>query len=352
MRSTKFISGFLGAILLAGIAAAPSFAQDQYPQYPPPGQYPPADQNQQPYPPQGQYPPAGQYPQAQYPQGQYPPPQAPYGQPPMLAPQQLDQLVQPIALYPDGLLAQVLTASTYWNEIPGAAAWANQHAYLRGDALAQGVQQDNLQWDPSVIALLPFPSALNYMAQYMGWTQALGNAVLAQRDQVMDSVQRLRQEAYNYGYLRTTQYSRIYVAGPGDIEIVPVAAGYYYVPYYDPRIVFVRPRPGFFVGDAIRFGGGITIGGAFAPWGWGGVGFGWREHTIVVDHRPWVRTWVNRTDYVHPYAYRPAPGPRIEHHEPRWGYDRDDHHEHEDHYDRDDHHDHDDHHEHGGDHDR
>jgi hypothetical protein len=242
----------------------------------------------------------------------------------MLSPQQLDQLVGPIALYPDGLLAQVLTASTYSNEIPDAAAWANQHAYLHGDALATAIQQDNLNFDPSVMALLPFPSVLNYMAQYMGWTQSLGNAVLSERDQVMDAVQRLRQESYNYGYLRSGPYDRVVYAGPGDIEILPVTPGYYYVPYYNPVVVFARPRPGFFIGGAIHFGPGITIGAGFAPWGWGGVGFGWRTHTILIDRQPWGRTWANRGAYVHPYArpYRAAPGPRVEHHEVRRGEER------------------------------
>src|SRR6202035_5176051 len=98
-----------------------------------------------------------------------------------LTPPQLDQLVSRIALYSDPLLAQVLTASTYWSEIPEAAAWADDHSYLTGDALARAIQEDNLPWDPSVLALLPFPSVLNMMARDMGWTQALGNAVLAQR---------------------------------------------------------------------------------------------------------------------------------------------------------------------------
>jgi len=234
----------------------------------------------------------------------------------MLSPQQLDQLVGPIALYPDGLLAQVLTASTFANQIPDAAAWANAHQYLKGDALAQAMRADNLGFDPSVMALLPFPSVLNYMAQYMSWTQALGNEVLAERNQVMDAVQRLRQRAYEYGYLRDTQYARV-VMQSGAIEMVPVARGYYYVPYYRPVVVFAPPRPGFFVAGAIRFGGGITIGASFAPWGWAGVGFGWHEHTILIDQHPWARTWSNRAVYVHPYAqpYHPTTGPRAEHHD-------------------------------------
>lgn len=355
MPRREIRSYLLGAVLTGTLAAVPVFAQDQYPppgqypqtqQYPPQGQYPPQNQNPPQsgqYPPQGQYPPPqgqpppqqGQYPpqQGQYPpaQGQYPQPpqgqsypaqQAPYppqyGQPPLASPQQLDQLVQPIALYPDGLLAQALTAATFSNEIPDAANWANVHSYLRGDELARAMQQDNLGFDPSVMALLPFPSVLNYMAQYMGWTQALGNAVLAQRPDVMDAVQRMRQEAYNYGYLRNSEYDRVVFGGPGDIEILPVTPGFYYVPYYNPAVVFYRPRPGFFVGAAIRFGPGITVGAAFAPFGWANIGFGWRAHTIIVDNHPWVRTWANRGVYVHPYAvpYRHE-GPRVERHESR-----------------------------------
>jgi hypothetical protein len=361
MQTKRVVATIAGAIFVAGFAIAPALAQDQqqppppgqYPQYSPPpqdtqqgqyppaqGQYPPPAQGQYPqqgqYPPpppaQGQYPQQGQYPpgQGQYPQqGQYPAPQGQYPPPPVMAPQQLDQLVQPIALYPDGLLAQVLTAATFSNEIPDAAAWANQHSFLHGDQLAHAIQEDNLPWDASVLALLPFPQVLNYMAQYMGWTQALGNAVLAQRNDVMDAVQRMRQEAYNYGYLRSNQYERVENAGPDDIEIMPVSPGYYYVPYYDPYVVFAPPRPGFFVGGALRFGPGIVIGAGFAPWGWGHVGFEWRTHALILDGRPWARTWVNRGVYVHPYAVprERYVGPRVERHEVRPVERREEHHE-------------------------
>ena len=90
-----------------------------------------------------------------------PPPPPP---PAALGPSQLDQLVARIALYPDPLLAQVLTASTYWSEIPDAARWADEHSYLKGDALAQAIQADHLQWDPSILGLLAFPSVLDMMA--------------------------------------------------------------------------------------------------------------------------------------------------------------------------------------------
>lgn len=305
-----------GAILATLLVTLPFCARSQdasQQQNPPQQQYPPPEQ----YPPQQQYPPEQPYPPAQYPQGQYPPSQ--YPAPPPMAPQQLDQLVARIALYPDGLLAQILTASTFWNQIPEAATWANQHGYLRGDDLARAIQEDNLPWDPSVIALLPFPSVLDQMARDMNWTQQLGNAVLVQRADVMDAIQRMRQKAYNYGYLRTGPYDRVVFLGPGDIEILPAVAGVYYVPFYNPFAVFAPPRPGFFIAGAIRFGPGITIGTAFAPWGWFGVGFGWRTHVILIDRHPWVRTWANRGVYVHPYAV-PRPryvGPRVERHELR-----------------------------------
>lgn len=219
----------------------------------------------QPYPQQAPYPQQQQNP---YPQQQPYPQQPAYTQPPLLPPQQLDQLVGSIALYPDPLLAHVLTASTYSNEIPAAATWAVQHQYLRGPDLARAIQEDNLPWDSSVLALLPFPSILDRMARDMGWTQQLGNAVLAQRPDIMDSVQRMRQDALNYGYLQSNQYARVLPEG-GQIQIVPVNPDLYYVPVYDPYVVYVRPRPGFFVGGAIRFGPGIGIGAAFSPWGWG-----------------------------------------------------------------------------------
>ena len=114
--------------------------------------------------------------------------------PPMLPPPQLDQLVARIALYPDPLVAQILAAATYPDQIPPAAMWADQHHYLTGAALAGAIQADQLPWDPSVQALLPFPSVLEMMTSDMNWTQQIGNAFLAQQPDVMDAVQRQRQQ--------------------------------------------------------------------------------------------------------------------------------------------------------------
>jgi hypothetical protein len=308
------------AILCAGVVAILSCVAvvAQAPPPPPPQQgYPPPQQQGYPPPQQQGYPAQQGYPQQGYPQQQgYPPPQGyPQQAPSLLAPQQLDDLVQRIALYPDPLLAQVLTGATYWNEIADAATWANQHAYLRGDELSRAMYEDNLSFDPSVLALIPFPSVLDMMARDPGWTQALGNAVLSQRPDVMDAVQRMRQKAMDAGFLQTNAQDRVVVGGPGDIEILPVNPGIVYVPYYNPGVVFVGPRPGFFAGVGITFGPGIFVG-AFAPFGWAGPAFGWRTHDIIIDHRPWVRTWANRGNYAHPYAVpvaRPS-GARVERH--------------------------------------
>src|SRR4029077_1548434 len=89
------------------------------------------------------------------------------------------------------------------------------------------------------------------------------------------------------------------------------------VPYYDPLVVYARPRPGFFVGGAINFGFGVSIGAAFRPWGWGYNHFAWNTHTVIINNAPWHRTWAGRAGYVHPYAAAPryAPPARVEPHE-------------------------------------
>ena len=233
-----------------------------------------------------------------------------------LTPGQLDQLVARIALYPDPLLAQVLTASTYSEQIPDAAQWADQHRYLTGDNLARAITEDNLPWDPSVQALLPFPSVLEMMASNIFWTRQLGDAVLGQQADVMDAVQRMRQKANTFGYLRDCPQYRVLVSGPGFIEILPADPTFYFVPVYDPLLVFGRPRVGVAVG--ISFGPRIAIGAAFGPWGWGQSNIGWATHTLLLDGRPWLRTRGNHETYSHPYpALHQNTGPRVERHELR-----------------------------------
>ena len=242
-----------------------------------------------------------------------------FGQPPppLLHPPALDQLVARIALYPDPLLAQILAAATYPDQIQPAASWSDQHHYLTGQALANAIAADQLPWDPSVQALLPFPSVLDMMASDMAWTSQLGNAFLTQQQDVMEATQRARQRAQNFGYLRTNR--QIVVSGGPYISIMPVDPGVIFVPYYDPAIVFFPPRPGFFIGGAIGFRFSVVIGGYFRPWGWGFNRFDWGRHTVFINNAPWGRRWENRGSYVHPYQVprfegrpRPAEQHRLE----------------------------------------
>ena len=298
MRRAYLLSNVFLSVSLAVVSSVSAFGQG-YPQsYPPPN--------------------GSSYPSQPYPAQQYPPQPYP-SQQPRFAPGELDRTVSRIALYPDPLLAQVLTASTYYQQIPDAAGWAMQHRNLAGDQLAGAINEDRLNFDPSVQALVPFPTVLDTMARDMNWTQQLGNAVLSDRPGVMDAVQRMRQKAYDYGYLRSTDQIRVVRPDSRYIEIDPIDPAYLYVPTYDPYVVYAPPRPGFRVGGVISFGPRVFLGAAFAPWGWGGARFGWGEHRIFVDQRPWDRGWVNRDTYVHPYA-RPFPRyqePRREFHDNR-----------------------------------
>jgi Protein of unknown function (DUF3300) len=300
-RSTKVMAAILMAALLVGWLPGAALGQDQAQAAPPP-------------------------------QDQGPPPQT-------FSPDQLDKMVSRIALYPDSLLAQITAAATFPDQIPDAAKWADEHHYLRGQELANAITADQLPWDPSVQALLPFPSVLETMASDMAWTTDLGNAFLAQRQDVMDAVQRMRQKAKDYGYLRSN--AQVVVGGGPYITITPVNPGFICVPYYDPAVVFFAPRPGFFVGAGIGWGFGITIGTWFRPWGWGYSRFDWGAHSVIINNRPWGRVWGNRFAYVHPYAgvRRWEPARRAESHQliprserersaARWGHARVEEHQH------------------------
>jgi Protein of unknown function (DUF3300) len=246
---------------------------------------------------------------------QGPPPAQDQAPPPSYSPEQLDKLVSRIALYPDPLLAQALAAATFSDQIPDAARWADEHHYLRGDDLARAISDDQLPYDPSVQALLPFPSVLDTMASDLDWTRNVGDAFLAQRQDVMDAVQRMRQKAKDFGYLRSN--GQVVVSGGPYITIDPVDPAFVYVPAYDPFVVFLAPRPGFFVGGAIGWGFGINMGVWFRPWGWGLARFDWGTHVVFINNAPWGRAWGNRFTYVHPWGpgvRRWAPANRAESH--------------------------------------
>jgi hypothetical protein len=198
----------------------------------------------------------------------------------------LDQLVAPIALYPDNLVAQVLAASTYPTQVVEANRWLKEQGNAPASQIAAGANGQN--WDASVKALTAFPQVLAQMDKNLQWTTDLGNAYYNQPQDVMGAVQGMRQKAQSAGNLRSNQQLAVNDSG-GDIEIAPANPQVVYVPVYDPWTVwgtpfapfpgyYYYPPPGiFFGGLGIGFGIGIGIGlwGGFG-WGWGHWGMGWR----------------------------------------------------------------------------
>jgi hypothetical protein len=236
-----------------------------------------------------------------------------------MAPEQLQQLVAPIALYPDSLVAQILAASTYPTQIVEAGRWLQQNQNLQGQALADAVNQQS--WDPSVKALTAFPSVLANMDQNLSWTQSLGDAYYNQPQDVMDAIQVMRQKAEQAGNLKSTPQQTVTTSGP-DITIQPANPSYVYVPVYDPWLVYGPPLPiwpGFAFGGVwvnrpfFSFGVAINLGfwGGFG-WGWPAWGFDWRAHHLFYNRAPYVPrgpAFYNNRAY-RPPVYRPAPGSR------------------------------------------
>ena len=202
-------------------------------------------------------------------------------QPTILAPQELDSLVAPIALYPDPLLAQTLAASTYPLEVIQLQQWMNNNKDLQGKALADAVAKQ--PWDPSIQSLVEFPDVVQRMAGNIQWTTDLGNAFLAQQSDVMGAVQRMRAKAQGTGNLKTTAQSVVKTetvpSGQQVIEIQQANPDVVYVPSYDPTVVYGAAPvdypyypytyPGYVPGTALMWGTGIALGAA--AWGsWGG----------------------------------------------------------------------------------
>ena len=158
----------------------------------------------------------------------------PYGQRAYSQPE-LDQMLAPIALYPDPLLSQVLMASTYPFEVFDAARWSRNNSYLQGEEAVRAVQGED--WDPSVQSLVAFPQILAQMADNPEWTRQLGEAFLVQQTYVMDTIQQLRGRALSAGSLQSD--NQIYVEQQGQaILIQPMLPQYVYVPYYDARVAY------------------------------------------------------------------------------------------------------------------
>jgi uncharacterized membrane protein YgcG len=243
-------------------------------------------------------------------------PQAPPGPPyTQQTPEQLQQLVAPIALYPDSLVAQILAASTFPEQAVEADRWLQSHPDLKGDALAQAVDQE--PWDPSVKALVAFPSVLGNMDKNLSWTSSLGDAYYNQEQDVMDAVQVMRRRAQEAGNLKSTEQQNVTTEG-SDIQIEPVSPEIVYVPAYDPWVVYGGPVvawPGWYPypgiwydGPFLSFGIGFGVGfyGGYG-WGWRHWGYDWHNHYAVYNHERYYsrsRTFYNRG------AYARADGPR------------------------------------------
>lgn len=215
---------------------------------------------------------------------------------------ELDTLVATIALYPDPLLVHVLDASVYVEDIPRASAFATANRHLKGDDLASAIERADLEYDESVIALIPFPDVLRKMSKYATWTKQLGEAVEMQKADVMDAVQRMRRVAHKNGYLSSDD--KIAVKVDDNVSIQPVREEYVYVPEYDPRVVYYVVSDG---NIRLRYVNGVWTGAGLVYWGWD----------------PFYYDWVHRRPhYRHPHRYAPPPRRHVRPRNDRPRYDR------------------------------
>lgn len=219
---------------------------------------------------------------------------------------QLDQLVAPIALYPDSLVAQVLTAATFADQVNEADNWIHQNGGMPPAQLAAAI--NSMPWDPSVKAVAEFPAVLDNMARNNGWSSALGNAYYNQPGDVMNAVQAMRYQAQQAGTLRSTPQERVFY-NSGLVVIEPVNPALVYVPYYNPWTVWgspISPWGGYYWGPpaGVVFGAGIAIGfgvgigiGLFAHYGWGYHAWApnWHGGVVVYNHN----TYISRSNTVY-----------------------------------------------------
>ena len=218
-----------------------------------------------------------------------------------LSSDQLDALVAPIALYPDNLVAQILAAATFPDQVAIADYWVQQNKTLTGSALGNAVDQQT--WDASVKALVQFPDVLDNMAKNLAWTSSLGQAFHDQQADVMTAVQAMRQKAQAAGTLQSNQQIQVTQPAAQTIVIQPANPQVVYVPQYNPAVVYGTPYvvpyytpPVAYVGAGLSFGVGIGIGigigggfGCFGcghPWGWGGWGVEIGRDTSELQSRP------------------------------------------------------------------
>jgi hypothetical protein len=231
----------------------------------------------------------------------------------IFSPEQLDQMLAPLALYPDALLAQVLMAVTYPGDVADAVAWSKAHPDSSGDTAVRQVAEQ--PWDPSVQSLVAFPAALATLGQDPAWVQRVGDAFLADPNAVMDSVQRLRRQAQAAGHLKSNEQQRVseqpaepaaapsssgdvvvvqQPAAPSTIIIEPAQPQVVYVPSYNPNVVYgtwpypsqpvyYPPPPGYYFGGALAAGLGFAAGVAIIDSLWGDCDWGNNDIDIDVD---------------------------------------------------------------------
>jgi Protein of unknown function (DUF3300) len=224
------------------------------------------------------------------------------------SPEQLQQLVAPIALYPDELVAQVLAAATYPTEIVEANRWLQQNSSLKDAQLADAV--DKQSWDPSVKALTQFPSILANMDKNLSWTSALGDAYFNQSQDVLDAVQVMRKRAQDAGTLKTTAQETV-TTKDQTIIIESANPEIVYLPAYDPWLVYGDPLlaypgyfyDGFYGGPFIFFDAGFPIRRHFHHhWDWHNWGCNWRDRFVVFNHNRFIsrsHTFINRGEGIH-----------------------------------------------------
>jgi Protein of unknown function (DUF3300) len=245
---------------------------------------------------------------------------------------QLGQLVAPIALYPDALVAQILAGATYPIQIVEADRLVQANIGLPPEERARIA--DTQQWDPSVKALTAFPSVLSNMSGNLDWTSKLGNAYYNQPQDVMTAVQTMRQRAYEAGTLRSTPQLSVRYQ-PGYTVIQPVNPAVVYVPVYNPWVVYgalvpvypayyyVAPPPpagGIVVAAAIGFTAGIVVG-AFGSYGWGYTHWSpnWYSHTVVYNNVTYVSRSVTVVNHGYYGYYDHSPSARAYNHQVAYG---------------------------------
>ena len=221
---------------------------------------------------------------------------------------ELQALVAPIALYPDALVAQILAASTFPDQVAIADYWLQQNRNLSGGPLAQAV--DKQSWDASVKALTGFPSILDNLAKNLNWTSSLGEAYHNQPSEVMSAIQTLRAKAMAAGKLRSTPQITVTQQSPQTIVIQPANPQVVYVPEYNPAVIYGTPyvTPGYSAGDvaaasAISFGAGIAVGaladGGCCGWGWDSWNCDWGGGAVVYNHNNFYGNTAWHGGYYH-----------------------------------------------------